>query len=118
MLLVGVLRERGKNRGTYLIILVQSLQVTDLAKALGLLVAQADAVVEVSKPNDSIMILYRPVPLEPQAMTNGLVIPITFLVVGESSCKMSSDEDNRSVGVLHTNSNSTFVSRHTGHTSL
>jgi hypothetical protein len=65
-----------------------------MAQSLNLLIAEAHAVVEISQPDHSVVVFDRSVALELESMTNCLIITIAFLVVGETSSKMSRNKTN------------------------
>ena len=52
-------------------------------------VAQTDPIVEVTKPDDGVMIIDRPVSLKAKAMSYSMIVPISFVVVGKARSKMS-----------------------------
>ena len=102
----------------YLIVLVQRVQVTSLDQPTDSIIAETDPVVEVSKPDDSIMIFYGSVPLKSKAVTDRTVVSISLLVVSKTSREMGRDKKNPGGGIVHTNGYSAFVSSHSGHASL
>jgi hypothetical protein len=106
------------NPESYLIILIQRLEVTHMTQSLNLLVVKTNAVVEVTKPDHCIVVLNRSVTLELQAVTNRFVVTIAFFVVGKAGCKMGCDEADRRVAVFHANSDGAFVTSHARHASL
>jgi len=103
---------------TDLIIFVQGFKIAHVAKLLYFLVAQAYSVIEISKPDYSVMILDRSVPLKSQTMTDSLVVPVPFFIICEASRKMCGNEADRCVGIIHANGYCAFVTCYAGHAGL
>lgn len=92
-----------------LIILVQTLEVPDLDQLSSSLVAHAYTVVEISEPDDGVMVLDSPVPLEAKTMADGAIVLVPFFVVGKASSKMCRHQTDRGVCVIHANCNGSLV---------
>ena len=56
------------------------------------LITETYSVVEIAKPDDSVMIINRSVFLEPKTSADSLIVLISLFIVRESSCKVSSHE--------------------------
>lgn len=67
-----------------LIVLEQRVKIAMVDEVSNLVVAEPDAVVEVSEPKDRLVIVNRPVPLESKPLRNGAVITVTIFVIREA----------------------------------
>lgn len=103
---------------TYLVIFVKPFQVADLGIMPCLLVAKPDAIIKIAEPHHVVVIINRSISLKPQALTNGFVVSVSFLVICESSGQMGGDEAQRGVGILESDRDCAFVPCNTRHASL
>ena len=70
-----------KVSGNYLVILVQRGKVSILNESPDFLVAQPNTIVEVAEPNDRIVVVYGSIAQEAQAVSDGLVVSVPFVVI-------------------------------------
>lgn len=75
--------------GKYLIVLVERTKVACLNQAADLVIAKTDSIVEVTEPNDSIMVIDGSIPLEPKTVTDGTIVAVSLLIVRKAGGKMS-----------------------------
>jgi hypothetical protein len=71
-----------------LIILVEAFNVPSFNQLPGSIVAKSNPVVEISEPNDRVMIVNGAISLEPQPVADCFVVSVPFFVIGETGRKM------------------------------
>lgn len=102
----------------YLIIRIQAFQIVHLDEAAYLVITETDPVIHVPKPDDSVVVIDGPIPLEMKTVANGAVITVPLFVIREASGQMSGHQADPSAGIIHPDRHSSFVARHSRHTSL
>ena len=75
--------------GKYLIVLVERPKVACLNQAADLVIAKTDSIVEVTEPNDSIVVINGSIPLEPKTVTDGTIVAVSLLIIRKAGGKMS-----------------------------
>ena len=107
-----------KDHKPHLIIPKQSLQIATFDKAASPLVTLIDSIIEVSQPEDRIVISYGPVAVKAEAVTDGVVVTVSLFDICKASCHVSGHEAERGVCVFHPNGDGTFIAGHAGETGL
>ena len=102
----------------YLIVLIQCIEIASFDQLPCFIIAQAYSVVEISQPDDCIMVFNGSVALEAEAIVDCTVVTIAFLVISKTSSQMGSYEADAGVRILHSYGHRPFVSRHARHASL
>lgn len=77
------------SKSNHLVILVQSTKVACLNQAADFIIAETYPVIEITEPNDGIMIIDGSVPLEPKTVADGMVVNVPLLIVRKASSQMS-----------------------------
>lgn len=94
----------------YLIIFIESLEITLGEQVSHNLITQPNAVVKVTKPDHRVMIRNCSILLETQAPVDCFIISISFIVIGKPRCQMRCNQANAGIGDVKPNGTSTLVS--------
>lgn len=68
-----------------------------------LVITEANAVVEVTKPNDGVVIFNCSVPLKPKTLMYCFEVSIPIVIIRKARCKMRCDETYSGVGEIKAN---------------
>lgn len=93
----------------YLVITVEPLIIVLKQKLSDILIAETNAIIEITNPYNCIMVFNGSVPLKPKTTFYGLVIPVPIIIVGKSCSQVSCNETESSVGIIETNCTSSFI---------
>ena len=103
---------------TYLVILIKCIEIAYFDQLPCSIVAQTYSVIEVSEPDDCIVVLDGSISLKAKATADRTIVTVTFFVVSETCSQVRGYKAYAGVRVVHSYSHRSFVSRHAGHTSL
>ena len=103
---------------TYLVVLIQCIEIACFNQLPDFVVAQANSVVEVSEPYDCIVVLDSSISLETEATANCPIVTVSVFEVGKTSGQVGGYKAYAGVRVLHAYGHRPFVSCHAGHASL
>lgn len=82
------------------------------------MVPKANSVIEVTKPDRSVVISDGSILLESQATINGFIVSISLVVIPKSSSQMSRDKANACIREVETDRTASFVASDSGKTGL
>ena len=77
---------------TYLIVHEKGVEISNLDQVPDFLISKTDSIIEVAKPDDSVMIFDGAISLKSKSMRDRGVIPVAFVVISKASGEMGSNK--------------------------